>query len=198
MKVRESGMPDETWWQTFFDPPRILTELDLNLSSGDVVDFGCGYGLFTLPAASLTTGRVFAFDIDPVMVEFTTHKALEKGLSQVNVYCRDFMEKGTGLQDASVGYVMLFNILHAEQPLTLLNESFRILVPGGKVGILHWNHDPSTPRGPSLDIRPIPEQCRAWAASAGFIVIKPQIELPPYHYGIVGQKPLGDTPCKET
>ena len=38
---------------------------------------------------------------------------------------------GTGLADAAVGYAMLFNILHIEDPVGLLQEARRVLAPGG-------------------------------------------------------------------
>ena len=49
--------------------------------------------------------------------------------------------------------------------------------------------DPATPRGPSMGIRPRPEQCREWTRQAGFELIQPHVDLPPYHYGIAGRKP---------
>jgi len=94
------------------------------------------------------------------------------------------MAKGSGLPDGSVDYVMLFNILHLERPMVLINEAKRILRGGGKLGIIHWNYDPKTPRGPSMDIRPKPEQCIKWAESAGFSNVV-QYDLKLYHYGIV-------------
>jgi ubiquinone/menaquinone biosynthesis C-methylase UbiE len=84
---------------------------------------------------------------------------------------------------------MLFNILHAENPVRILQEAYRVLSPLGKVGVIHWNFDPTTPRGPSMSIRPRPEQCQEWIKLAGFELTKPHINLPPYHYGLVGQKP---------
>jgi len=85
---------------------------------------------------------------------------------------------------------MLFNILHAECPDLLLTEAFRILSACGILGIVHWKYDPSTPRGPSMDIRPRPDQCRHWAAKAGFRLLDPGvIELAPYHYGMVWERP---------
>jgi len=103
---------------------------------------------------------------------------------------RDFIVEGTGLPTASIDYVMLFNILHSERPELLLNEAFRVLSAGGILGIMHWNYHPGTPRGPSMDIPPQPEQCRDWAIGAGFALLEPRIiNLPPYHYGIVLRHP---------
>jgi hypothetical protein len=53
VKVRESGMPDEKMWAGFFDARRILVQLDFADSKKDVVEFGCGYGTFTIAAAIL-------------------------------------------------------------------------------------------------------------------------------------------------
>jgi hypothetical protein len=93
-----------------------------------------------------------------------------------------------------VDYAMLFNILHAERPDVLLREARRALKPGGLLAITHWNYDPSTPRGPSMDVRPRPEQCRDWAIQAGFRLLDPGIiDLPPYHYGMALQQPEAST-----
>ncbi len=52
----------------------------------------------------------------------------------------------------------------------------------GMIGVIHRNRDETTPRGPSMDIRPGPEQIIEWTKEAGFAVVK-QIDLPTYHYG---------------
>jgi len=185
MKARESGMPEESIWRGFFDPEAILRLLKLTPSCRDVVDFGCGYGTFTIPAARIVSGKVHAFDIEPDMARITAAKAETEGRRNVSVSVRDFVTEGTGFPRASIDYVMLFNILHVEQPERLLRESHRILAPGGLLAIIHWNPDPSTPRGPSMDIRPRPEQCRDWAIQEGFRLLPPGIiDLPPYHYGM--------------
>ncbi len=80
---------------------------------------------------------------------------------------------------------MLFNILHGEDPVGLLAEAKRNLCPSGLLGVIHWNYDETTPRGPPLDIRPRPEQCLGWAKEAGFTADSDIIDLPPYHYGMV-------------
>jgi SAM-dependent methyltransferase len=190
MKTRESGMPDEELWSSFFTPEAVLAQLGLTAACGDVADFGCGYGTFTIPAACMVRGTVHALDIDADMVAATAAKAAAAGLGNVRARQRDFVADGTGLADGTVDYVMLFNILHCERPDILLREAWRILCGGGRLGVMHWNHDPATPRGPSMDIRPRPEQCRQWAERAGFQLHGPErIDLPPWHYGLVLVKP---------
>jgi len=184
MKIRDSGMPEKDIWEDFFNPQEILKVMGLDKNVSDAVEFGCGYGTFTIPASKLISGRLFAFDIEPEMVEMTKYEAVKNGVMNLEVGLRDFMADGTGLSSESVDYVMLFNILHLEDPVSLLREANRILVEGGKVGIIHWNYDPSTPRGPSMDIRPKPEDCIKWAKSARFSS-PARCDLKPYHYGIV-------------
>jgi SAM-dependent methyltransferase len=185
MKTRESGMPDEALWASFFDPEAVLDKLGFRSIAGDVVEFGCGYGTFTLPTAARTTGIVHALDIEPDMVALVESKARAAAITNIRVSLRDFMANGTGLPDGSAGYAMLFNLLHAERPHVLLSEAGRVLRLDGRLGIMHWNYG-DTPRGPSMDIRPHPRQCRDWAIHAGFGLLSPGIiDLPPYHYGMV-------------
>ncbi len=123
MKVRDSGMPEEAMWVQFFDPSSMLARLGLTPETSSAVDLGCGYGTFTVPAARLIEGTVHGFDIEPEMIAVTRSKVESAGLANVQLHVRDFMAEDTGLPDASVGYVMLFNILHAEDPDRLLRAS---------------------------------------------------------------------------
>ena len=187
LKIRESGMPKEEDWTQFFDPEHALSLLGLNHNLVNVADFGCGYGTFTIPAAKIIGGKVYAFDIEPEMIKAVEQKSKAFSIVNVNAILRDFLSEGSGLNDESVDFVFLFNILHLENPERLLKESYRILKTGGRVGIIHWNYNPTTPRGPPMNIRPKPEQCRLWAESVGFIFEK-KVILKPYHYGLVLKK----------
>jgi tRNA1(Val) A37 N6-methylase TrmN6 len=73
MKVNDSGMPEERYWNSLFDIPLIIQWIDLINVSGPIVEIGCGYGTFTLPVAKGTSEIVYALDIEPTMIE-TTHR----------------------------------------------------------------------------------------------------------------------------
>lgn len=182
-------MPEEEVWASFFDPDQVLTRLQLHSSCRCVVDFGCGYGTFAIPAARRIIGVVHALDIDPTMIAATQLRAEREQLDNIHVHQRDFVAHGTGLADAAADYVMLFNILHAELPAVLLQEAWRVLGTGGTVAAMHWNHDASTLRGPSMAIRPRPEQLVQTVTASGFVPAGGLVDLPPYHYGAVFTKP---------
>lgn len=189
MKGRQSGMPEEEYWASFFNPECILSRLECDRDSGDIVEFGCGYGLFTESAAKRTTGMVYALDIESEMVDATHQRLAKVGLTNFVVEERDFVSNGCGRPDKCVGYAMIFNLLHIEEPVGLLQEAHRALRLGGKVGVIHWNYDESTPRGPSMDIRPRPEQCQAWLEVAGFQNIRfDPLPCCPYHYGFIAER----------
>jgi len=188
MKIRESGMPEETYWESFFDTHSIFSQLQLDDKINNVAEFGSGYGTFTIPTAKIIKGEIHAFDIEEEMTERLSQRLSEEKLSNIVIHQNDFMKEGTGLNNDSIDYAMLFNILHAENPVELLKEAFRILKPEGKAGVIHWIYTSTTPRGPSMDIRPKPGQCMEWMLSAGFELESDVISLPPYHYGIIGIK----------
>jgi SAM-dependent methyltransferase len=142
MKVRDSGMPERVLWESFFEPTEILELLSLPVG-GDIVDFGCGYGTFTLTAATLTRGTVYGIDIDPEMVRATARGAQEAGLNNVQVVERDFVSRGSGLPPDSCSYAMLFNILHAEDAAGLLHKAHEILCPGGLVAVITGSWTPA-------------------------------------------------------
>lgn len=191
MKGRESGMPDEAYWASFFDADAAIGRLwDSAGIPGNVIEFGCGYGTFTLPAARRATGFVAALDIEPEMVESVRRKAQTLDLPNIRAEVRNFVADGTGIEGASQAHAMIFNLLHLEQPVALLREAYRTLRDGGTLSVIHWRSDIPTPRGPSLEIRPTPEQCRAWMAEAGFRAIE-AIDLQgccPYHFGLLARR----------
>lgn len=188
MKVRESGMPDEKMWNHFFAIDSILSEMQINGQLNDIVEIGCGYGTFTIPVAKQINGRLFAFDIEKEMIDILEQKIKNERIDNIIPEHQDVLTKGTGLANNSIDYVMLFNILHHDTPDEFFNEAYRILKPQGKIGIIHWRSDISTPRGPGLSIRPKPEQILNWIDKQMFSVYKKPFIIEPYHFGLILSK----------
>jgi SAM-dependent methyltransferase len=176
MKIRDSGMPDEAYWETLFDVPLILSRLGIDRCH-DVAELGCGYGTFSIPVAKAITGTLYTFDVDPAMLDRTRERGA--GLP-IECQQRDIIQDGFGVD---VDAVLLFNILHSDNPVELLRHAANALYGGGQVLAIHWRYG-ETPRGPSLDIRPRPEQIIEWAAKADLQPLGDVIDLPPWHYGL--------------
>ena len=177
MKIRDSGMPDEAYWESLFDVPLILSTLGIP-EFRDVAELGCGYGTFSIPIATAISGSLYSFDIDPAMVQRTLARG--RGL-RIVASIRDVMEYGFGVRADAV---LLFNILHCEEPVKLLRHARHALGERGAVLVIHWRHDIATPRGPVAGIRPRPDQIAMWASEAGLIAGEP-VDLPPWHFGMV-------------
>jgi uridine phosphorylase/SAM-dependent methyltransferase len=185
MKLRESGMPDEAYWETLFDVGLILDRLGIGDRLGNVLEMGCGYGTFTVAVARRIAGTLTTLDIDPAMIERTRERAAAAGVWNVVYVVRDVFADGFGGAAGGWDACLLFNILHCEQPVRLLAEAARVVRPGGAVLVIHWRWDAATPRGPSMEIRPRPEQIAEWAKETHVLGAEgPVMELPPWHYGL--------------
>lgn len=67
MKIDDSGMPDEVIWNSLFDIGGIVDWLAISQNTA-IVEIGCGYCTFTVPAAQMTSGKVTAYDIDASVI----------------------------------------------------------------------------------------------------------------------------------
>lgn len=190
MRYRESGMPNEQLWDTFFNPQLILSHMGIDKSISTLMDIGCGYGTFLIPSAILVSGTVVGIDIDNEMIEVCKKKAQEQDIKNIELICGDISTKNTvkALEKYKgvVDYITLFNILHCERPLELLKNVYDLININGKIGVIHWKYE-NTPRGPSMEIRPTPEVITNWAAKINLYPEK-YIDLPPYHFGLVFKK----------
>lgn len=189
MKVRDSGMPPQDYWETLLDVPGILDAFGFGPATGDVGELGCGYGTFTLPLARRIRGTVHTLDIEAEMVALTQQRSAEAGLTNVKTELRDVLAAGFGPPAGSCDAALLFNILHAEESIALLRAARDVVRPGGLVAVIHWRSDIATPRGPSLDIRPRPEQIASSATRAGLTPEGDAFLLPPWHFGLRLRRP---------
>ena len=122
------------------------------------------------------------------MIDILNQKIQNKQIDNIRLEKRDILAHSTALPDNSIDYVMLFNILHHESPMEFIDEAYRILKSNGKIGIIHWRSDISTPRGPDLNIRPKPEQITTWFDKQRFQVEKLPFIIEPYHFGLIISK----------
>ncbi|GLQ98929.1 class I SAM-dependent methyltransferase [Dyella mobilis] len=178
-------MPEEALWATFFDPEDALDRL-WPAPLGDAVELGCGFGTFTLAAARRSDGIITALDIDAEMVAAVRLKAQAQALSRIRALEHDFIAGDLAVAPGSQTHVMIYNLLHLEEPVPLLRKAYAALETGGTLSVMHWRSDVPTPRGPPLAIRPAPQACAAWLTEAGFSRIE-HVDLGsgcPYHYGL--------------
>lgn len=108
MKLLESGMPEESCWETLFDVELILDWLGIGHRLRDVAELGCGYGTFTIPVARRIAGVLWTFDIEPAMVARTRKRAADAKAANILCECRDLVANGFGVADESLDAYFLF------------------------------------------------------------------------------------------
>lgn len=123
----------------------------LGLRPGQVVaDFGAGTGYFTwrLARAVGPTGRVFAVDIQPEMLERLRANMAARGVT--NVLTVLATEQDPRLPDASLDLVLLVDVYHElAWPHEVLTALCRALKPGGRLAFVEYRaEDPAVPIKP--------------------------------------------------
>src|SRR5260370_38658837 len=104
-------MPVVEQWESYFYTAGILDSFGFSRLSGDAIEFGCGYGTFTIVAARRILGTLLALDIDPFMVAATADRVPQADLKNVVVEQRDFVTQGCGQKPLWGGLGHQFNIV---------------------------------------------------------------------------------------
>ena len=102
-----------------------------------VLDYGCGPGFSTIPAAKIvgSQGVIYALDIHPFAIEIIEKKIKKHGLTNVKPILTG---NGTGLLDESIDVVLLFNVIFMiEDKEKLIDELHRILKTGGVISVVN-------------------------------------------------------------
>jgi len=110
-----------------------------------ILDFGCGYGMYTIPVARIASepGKIYALDKDTEALRSLTYKARSEGLRNVETI-ETAGELEIELTDESVDGVLLFEVFHSfyfprvEDRRKLLYEIHRIMRPTAFLSISFW------------------------------------------------------------
>ena len=114
-----------------WNPRRHLKKIPLK-EGMVVVDYGCGPGRYTIPAAKLVgnEGKVFTVDIHPLAIKTIKERAVRESLTNIETILVD--SYNTGIQDSSIDLVLLLDTLHMiGNHDALFREIHRILKQDG-------------------------------------------------------------------
>ena len=114
----------------------VLAEVGVKAGQA-VLDFGCGSGTYTIPAAKLVgeAGRVYALDINSRALDRMEEKAKQEGLGNI-VRIDSSGEEDIRLEDETIDLMLLIDVLQEiDDREGLFDEAYRILKPGGVVSI---------------------------------------------------------------
>ena len=143
----------------------------LDVKAGEqVLDAGCGPGVFTVPLARAVgaSGHVYAVDLREEMVEACRRRVEAHGLSNVTVKRSE--ESSIPVPTSSVDLVFACHLLHElEDPAMFLGDARRVLRPVGRLAAVEWEKV-ETVIGPPLEHRLTPADSRAMLEKNGFTV----------------------------
>lgn len=179
--------PDRRQWH---DPEVVLDTLGLSAGM-EVADIGSGPGFFTLPLAVRVApgGKVYAVDVEPLMLQHLGKRAGEEGVDNIELLVAE--DGSLPLSDDQVDAALMVNVLHeSDEPAALLREVLRSLRPGGAFTIVEWKKD-QTQFGPPLEHRISEADLSSLLQQSGFISITP-FHVGDNHYGLRAQKGVSE------
>ena len=152
-----------------------------------VIDYGCGPGFFTLPAARIVgpDGIVYALDIEQKMVALIGDRAAELGLDNVKAVLNE--AHAAPLPDAVVDFAICALVWHYcdghKGRVRLAEDLGRLVRRGGQVLIIQW--EPGARDEPGRDTSF--EELAAVLAEADFQCDDPH-PMGERHYRVIATK----------
>ncbi len=186
-----TSMPAADWWKILWPAPEgVLRRLTIKPHMS-VVDLCCGDGHFTEALVNTQRGEVFALDIDREMLTLAKARA-GKAVHWIEADARAL----PAYMPKKVDAVFIANTFHGvPEPTALARKVRETLKPGGLFIVVNWhvaspgeNKVLGQPRGPRKDMRMTPVALSKLVEPAGLALVR-VVELPPYHYGVIFQKP---------
>lgn len=155
------------------------------------LDLCCGDGYFTAPMAKIVDGRIYALDLDPIMIAQARAEADRQRVSVLEWITADAFQLAELIPE-QVDFILMANTFHGvPDQYALVRAIAKALKPGGLFAIVNWRVRPreqttvlDQPRGPKTKMRMSPEAVQAVVERADFRFLH-LVDLPPYHYGAV-------------
>ncbi|SMC20372.1 Methyltransferase domain-containing protein [Desulfacinum hydrothermale DSM 13146] len=168
-------------------PPGYVWER-LNITKADVlVEIGAGTAFFAIAFLKhAKASKIYACDVSEVMINWVKENVVPRFPNIIPVKTE---EHSIPLDDAMADLVYMINLHHELDNSTLtLEESYRILKPGGKIFIVDWKKE-DMPEGPPTEIRCLPGQVKEELMNSGFNRVNIFGELPK-HFLLIGEKTI--------
>ena len=165
------------WIQNLDRPERIAgLKIDevlavLKLKPGDnVADIGSGTGAFSLPFAKAVapSGKVYAVDIDPGLLEYIAQKAKKENVANIQTVKGEFSDPKLPNHDVDLAFFhdVLHHIQNRQAYLKALGTYIK---PTGRIALIEMNRDdPKTPHRNSPEMLLSKDEVKNWMAAAGF------------------------------
>ena len=117
---------------------------EVGISEGQtVLDFGCGSGTFSIPAAELVgkDGRVYSLDVSQGALEKLSRRAKKEGLNNITTLISSG-DVEIPISNDMLNNVLLIDVLQEiSDKNTLFNEIYRILRPYGLMTVYPMHVD---------------------------------------------------------
>lgn len=121
---------------------KMLSEVGIG-EGQSILDFGCGSGTYTIPAAKLVgrNGRIYALDVNQGALEKLSRKAEKEGLDNI-VTLLSSGDVDIPIDNETLNHVLLIDVLQEiSDKDTLLEEIHRILKPDGLMTVYPMHID---------------------------------------------------------
>jgi len=173
----------------FSDPNKNIDQFGLRPGMF-VADLGSGSGFYTLASAKAVgpEGKVFAIDIQKVLLSKVKDEANRAGLFNVEIIWGDIEKSGgTRLREESLDCIILSNILfQVSDREAVIKEALRILKKGGFSAVIDWS-DSFGGLGPRPEnVFPV-ETAKEVFQKNGFVIEK-ELTVGEHHYGFIAKK----------
>lgn len=164
------------------EKPEVVLEA-MGLKDGDLVaDLGAGTGFFTrrMARAVAPSGRVYATDIQPQMLERLKASAAQEGIA--NIVTVLGTETDPRLPKGMFDWILLVDVYHEfQQPEPMLAKIREALKPGGRVALVEYRAEGDTAKHIDAAHKMTVEQVLAEWSPAGFELKETIEELPSQH-----------------